>query len=185
MGGPLTYEEIQEAIRGRKHKNIKNFVETGTYKGDTTMLAATHYEKVYTTEICYERYEQSKKRAEDASLSNIDFLFGDSIELLEFIAPKVNEGAVFFIDAHISGSDSSWNGKERVPLMKELQVILKHNIGPSVFIIDDVRFWKGKEQEAWDWCEISAEKIVKLFIDNGYELASFYESNDRFFVLTN
>jgi len=185
MGGPLTYEEIKEATNGRKHSNIRNFVETGTYKGDTTMLAAAHYENVYTTEICYERYEESKKRAEDAGVTNIDFLFGDSIELLEIIAPKVTDGAVFFIDAHISGQDSSWNGSERVPLMNELEVILKYNVGPSVFIIDDLRFWRGKEQEAWDWSEISTEKVVKLFVDNGYDIASFYESNDRFYVLTN
>jgi len=184
MGGPLTYEEIKEATKGRKHSSIKNFVETGTYRGDTAIMASAYYENVYTTEICYERYEESKKRSEDAHLTNIDFLYGDSQELLKVISPKVTEGAVFFIDAHISGFDSSWNGRERVPLMKELEVILKHNIGPSVFIIDDVRFWKGKEQEAWDWSEISAEKIIKLFVDNGYELASFYESNDRFFVLT-
>jgi len=185
MGGSLTYKEIQEATKGRKHANIKNFVETGTYKGDTTMLAASHYEKVFTTEIYTERYEESKKRAEDAGVTNIEFMFGDSSELLEIIAPQVTEGAVFFIDAHISGKDSSWNGRDRVPLMKELTVILKHNMGPSVFIINDLRFWSGKEQEAWDWSAISTENVVKLFVDNGYSLASFYESNDRFFVLTN
>lgn len=184
MGGPLTYEEIKEATTGRQHANIKNFVETGTYKGDTVMLAAQHYEKVYTTEICTKLYEESKKRAEDAGVTNIDFLLGDSIELLENIVPQVTDGAVFFIDAHISGHDSSWNGKQRVPLMEELQVILKNKIGPSVFIIDDLRFWKGKKQEAWDWSMISTQNIVSLFITNGYELASFYENNDRFFVLT-
>ena len=185
MGGSLTYDEIHNATKGRKHSYIKNFVETGTYMADTTLLAAKHYDNVFTTEIDTRRYEQSKKRAEDEGVTNIDFLFGDSIELLETIAPQVTDGAIFFIDAHISGSDSGWNGKIRVPLMEELSVILKHKIGPSVFILDDIRFWKGHEKEAWDWSDISTEKVVKLFIDNGYDIATYYESNDRFFVLTN
>ena len=51
MGGSLEYSDLKNATDGRSHANIKNFVETGTYKGDTTLMVAKHYENVYTTEI--------------------------------------------------------------------------------------------------------------------------------------
>lgn len=184
MGGPLTLEELQETTKGRKHTNIKYFVETGTYKGDTTLMAAQHYSKVYTTEIVEELYKSSMKRAEEENVNNIQFMLGDSVELLKEIVPEVIEGAIFFIDAHISGHDSGWNQKQRVPLMEELNVILSHKLGPSVFIFDDLRFWKGKEKQVWDWEHISAQDVLKCFIDHGYDICTFYEKNDRFFVLT-
>ena len=60
------------------------------------------------------------------NLSNIFFLLGDSLEKLPCIMPKVLDGAVFFIDAHISGGDSGWNQKIRVPLIEELDIILSY-----------------------------------------------------------
>lgn len=184
MGGSLQFEEIQEATHGRTHQNIKNFVETGTYKGDTTLMAAQHFEKVFTTEIFEPLHLETRKRAEDSGVSNITFLLGDSVDLLKEIVPQVLDGAVFFIDAHISGPDSGWNGAVRVPLMEELSIILEHKLGPSLFIIDDVRFWDGKKNEAWDWKHISTEKVIELFEKYDYDVLAYYESNDRFFVLT-
>ena len=179
MGGSLLYEEFSANMNN--YKNIKYFVETGTYKADTTIAMSSHYDHVYTTEIHEGLYETSKKRAEDAGITNITFLRGNSIELLYDIVPKVLAGAVFFIDAHISGGDSSWNGVQRVPIMEELDVILSHKIGPSIFIIDDLRLWKDG---VWDWAHVTNIDIVKLFIERGFKVKSFYEKNDRFYVFT-
>lgn len=184
MGGSLHFQEIQAAVRGRIHQNIKNFVETGTYKGDTTLMASKFFEKVFTTEIHEPLYEESKKRAQTEGATNIQFLLGNSVDLLETIVPNVLDGAVFFIDAHISGADSSWNREQRVPLLEELSVILKNKLGPSLFILDDVRFWRGKTCEAWDWSHISTDVITDLFVKHGYDILTCYESNDRFFILT-
>jgi hypothetical protein len=184
MGGSLQFEEIKEATQGRIHQNIRNFVETGTYKGDTTLMASKHFDKVFTTEIYEPLYVQSKKRAEDEGVSNIQFCLGNSVDLLKDIVPQVLEGAVFFIDAHISGNDSSWNQVQRVPLLEELSVILENKLGPSLFVIDDIRFWNGKKNEAWDWSHISSETVIELFEKYDYDILAYYESNDRFFVLT-
>ena len=181
MGGSLEYKEIQNATEGRVHATIKNFVETGTYKADTTLMAAKHYENVFTTEIHNKLYENSKRRAESEGVTNITFMLGNSIDLLKDIVPQVTDGAVFFIDAHISGSDSGWNGAQRVPLFEELDVILDGKVGPSVFIFDDIRLWKN---ETWDWAHISNMKIIERFKKKGYNIVTFYEENDRFFVLT-
>ena len=180
MGGSLLYEEITSVAKGNpKHEAIKYFVETGTYKADSTIMASQHYTHVYTTEIVPALYEGSKNRAKNEGIENITFALGDSVKLLEDIMPKVKDGAVFFIDAHQSGGDTSNNGKN-VPLFEELGVILRANVGPSMFIIDDVRFWKGKEKSAWDWDHVSEDLILDLFLEYNYKLIAFFVKNDRF-----
>lgn len=185
MGGPLTYEEITNATKHSiTHRSIKNFVETGTYKGDTTLMASKHFDQVYTTEIVKNLYDYSANRAKEAQRTNIHFYLGDSIVLLRDIMPKVISGAVFFIDAHQSGPDTSNNGKQLVPLLEELDVILSYKLGPSLFIFDDVRFWIGKSQQAPDWSKISCLEILTKFMNRKYKIQTFFELNDRFYVLT-
>ena len=181
MGGSLQYSEIQKVTTNAKHKYIKYFVETGTYIGDTTMMAAKHYKHVHTIEIHETLHEQSKNRAKEEGVENITFHLGDSLEILPKIIPEVKEGAVYFLDAHISGSDSSWNGTLRVPIMEELDIILLHKIGPSVIIIDDLRLWK---QKTWDWAHITTERILLKFTEHKVRINSFLEYNDRLYILT-
>jgi hypothetical protein len=148
--------------------------------GDTTLMAAQHFQTVYTTEIVPKLHNDSKKRAAKQKVSNIEFLLGDSVELLKEITPKVLEGAVFFLDAHQSGSNTSNNGKNHVPLIHELDVILSHKVGPSIYIVDDLRLF----DKFWDWKGITAESIVKKFRDYGHTVDSYFMSNDRFYVMT-
>jgi len=184
MGGSLKYEEILELYKKYPaFKGTANFVETGTYKGDTSLMAAEHFWKVFTMEIVEELYNGSKKRAEEAGIANISFYLGDSLDSLPKILPQIKDGAVFFIDAHQSGPDTSNNKKQLVPLFEELDLILSQNLGPSVFIFDDVRFWDGQKQPAWDWAHISDKKILERFEDQ--EVIDSFINNDRFFVLVN
>jgi len=181
MGGSLEYSEIHKFSTGAKYRAIKYFVETGTYMGDTTLMAAKHYEHVHTIEIHEGLYEQSKQRAVDEGVANVTFHLGDSIAILPEIVSKVKEGAVFFIDAHISGIDSGWNGVNRVPIMEELDIILSCEIGPSIIIIDDLRLWK---QKTWDWSHVTTSNIVAKFKEHNTKIDSFLEFNDRLYILS-
>lgn len=179
MGGSLEYEELSSNLDNRpKHQNIPNFVETGTYHGDTSIMASRHFQNVYTTEIVPELHELSKKRAKELGISNISFLLGDSVKLLHDIMKQVEKGAVFFLDAHQSGGDTSNNGTF-VPLFEELDVILSYSFGASLFIIDDVRLWK---QGCSDWAHVSSERLVQRFRDKKVQVLSFFEENDRFYI---
>jgi hypothetical protein len=80
-------------------------------------------------EIAPALYEANKVAFPDTTVS---FFLGDSVECLKDIVPLVLEGAVFFLDGHMSNGDTWWNEKQRVPLYEELDVILSHKIGPSV-----------------------------------------------------
>lgn len=180
MGGSLEYKELQPLLEKPIYKHIKYFVETGTYHADTSLMAANHFERVYTTEIKKELYEKSKQKAIDLKVDNINFYLGDSVELLKEIVPNVSEGAVYFIDAHISGQDSGYNGKQLVPLYEELKVILGHKIGPSIFIFDDVRLF----DKYHDWAGITPQGVTGIFQTMGYKIKTAYIVNDRLFVLT-
>lgn len=94
---------------------------------------------------------------------------------------KLEGGSIYFIDAHISGSDSGWNQTDRVPVFEELNVILSYKLKPSIFIIDDLRLWKNN---IWDWSHITNEKLLSFFQEKGVNVWTSYEKNDRFFILT-
>lgn len=179
MGGFLTLEEIYEA---KNHNNIKYFVETGTYKADTTILASKFFDRVFTTEIHPGLHSKAIQRALKEDIKNITFYLGDSSYLLKnAIVPQVIDGAVFFLDAHISGSDSGWNGTDRVPILKELEAVLDQNVGKSVFIVDDLRLWK---QKVWDWSHVTNEIMLEEFKKRNIDVVKSYEKNDRFYIFT-
>jgi hypothetical protein len=180
MGGSLTEDEFKSLKDHSRYSNLRNFVETGTYKADTTMQAAEKFDFVYTTEIVPVLYENSKRIA--SRFDNISFYLGDSVELLQTIMPQVSDGAVFFLDAHQSGHDTGNNKKQLVPLIEEINTILSFDLGPSVFILDDLRLWKGQEKAAWGWDQISTLGILKLFVKHGKTIVDFYEKNDRFWI---
>lgn len=193
MGGSLLFEEISKVTEQyglpNVHTNIKNFVETGTYKAATTIMASQHYKQVFTTEIHKGLHEEAMQKVRDMNITNISFLQGDSLQLLPLIVPNVlKQGSVFFLDAHISGSDSGWNNSVRVPLIEELTIILSHTkrdkLGPSLFIFDDLRFWNNQENQAWDWEHISKEGILNIFKNYEVPVHSSVEFNDRFWVFT-
>lgn len=180
MGGPLLYSELEEIYNYYPYlKKIKNFVETGTYKGFTTLIMAKKFEKVYTVEIEEHLYNESIENFKNENISNITAFKGDSVEKLPEILKNINkdDGVVYFIDAHSTGS-------VKVPLMKEIDIILSNNINPCIYIFDDVRFWKGQENSAWDWDEVSVENILKKFNEKNIAIVDNYVKNDRFFILT-
>lgn len=179
MGGSLTEQELQSIRKIPRYKDIKYFVESGTYLGTSSMMAANHFDHVYTMEIHEGLHNSAKELAEKQGITNITFLLGDSVKLIGDIAQTTKTGAVYFIDAHISGSESGWNGTHRVPIHEELDQILQYNLGPSIFIIDDARLWLDK---VWDWSHISSEGIVQKFLIKGYPVLSHYVKDDRFYI---
>lgn len=182
MGGSLTEDEFNELLQNPMYRDqIVNFVETGTYKGESTMIASKKVKNVYTIEICQELYENTKRYLQSKGYSNIEFILGDSITQLPSIMDKLEGGSIYFIDAHISGSDSGWNQTDRVPVFEELNVILSYKLKPSIFIIDDLRLWKNN---IWDWSHITNEKLLSFFQEKGVNVWTSYEKNDRFFILT-
>lgn len=191
MGGALTESELLEAINRigelqyRNHK-IKDqstvtsgtFIETGTYKGHSSRLASKYFDRVKTIEIFEPLYLEAKKWGDDEKIQNIDYYLGDTLAVLPKIVQEQVKPAFYFIDAHISGMDSSWNGTVTVPLMNELEIVLKNNTRKSAFIIcfDDLRLFNLPP----DWTGIHCQSIIDKIEAFNFKVVDNYVKNDRF-----
>ena len=182
MGGSLIYEEIQDILQNVDYK-IDALVETGTYKGDTTVMASKHFREVFTFELNKTLFENSKKRFLEEKCFNISSYFGDSVELLQLCMPFLKErNCIYFLDAHISGHDSSYNPKYMVPLIQEIQTILSNIKENNIFIIDDARFWIN-ENKPHDWSHINLEKLLDMFKFFNIKIKKHYLKNDRYIII--
>ena len=116
-----------------------NFVETGTYVGDTAEWASSHFENVITIELSERYVEYAKKRL--ASLANVKILHGDSGELLREIVPSLKGPSIFWLDGHYSFGDTAGQNHE-CPLLDELRC-LRALSGQDVILIDDAHMFLG------------------------------------------
>lgn len=185
MGGSLTEDELLYLYKLYPNtKQIQTFVETGTYKGNTCISLSRYFNDIYTIEIVENLYNEARQNAKEAKVNNIKFYLGDSLSVLKEIAPAYKFGAIFFIDAHQSGPDTSNNGIIHVPLLMELDIMLSSNIDKHcVFIFDDLRFFDDDAQKPWDWSHISVKNILEKFEQYGYDIIDDYSYNDKFYVI--
>lgn len=124
--------------------NIKVFVETGTYVGDTTHALSSYFDKIYTFEISAELVALAKKRFQDKK--HIEIIQGDSGAELEHILPKINEKTIFWLDGHYSeGFLHSQRHNLDTPIIKEIETIFKSNIKDleNIILIDDAFEFDG------------------------------------------
>ena len=175
MGGSLTDTEIEEL----QFYGMKYFVEGGTYMADTTRLVSPHFEHVYSIEIHSGLYNDAIEKCKE--YSNITLIYGDTIEQFGPLSKLLGKDMVVFLDSHISGYDSGWNGKIRVPVYEELDVILPNVTGKCIFIVDDIRLYKDK---VFDWAHLSTKGILEKFKEHNIPVNAYYEKNDRLYVVT-
>jgi len=117
---------------------IYNFVETGTYFGDTTFWAASIFDNVFTIEIDSEMSEKATNRLKN--IKNIKFLTGDSHKILPDLLQKIAGSTLFWLDGHYSGPGTGGVDFE-CPVMHEIEAIsVLHE--PIIFI-DDARLFMG------------------------------------------
>lgn len=135
--------------RLRDKFNVSTFVETGTYKGETSRWAAGEFERVYTTEAYPPYWEKAKARHADCQ--NIEFILGDSRTQLKPILDKLDRPALFWLDAHWMGSLEIGNATPggECPLREELDALNQsdHN---HIILIDDARLFVGRPGAPFD-----------------------------------
>ena len=144
------------------NNNVTNFIETGTYKGNTAIWAAKFFKNVYTIEI-FEEFSKAAAARKDAT-PNIDFIVGDSKTELPKLASRLSGKSMFWLDGHwCSGA----GGKdEECPLIDELIAISK--LQDSIILIDDARCFLGPlppphEADHWPRIDEIFSKIAVLF----------------------
>lgn len=134
---------------------IENFVETGTYEGNTAVWAAEHFRSVLTIELSEHFYRQSRDRYEH--LENIEFIFGDSRTQLKKIVGKLDKPSVFWLDAHWSGG-ATYGDDDQCPLIEEIKIIGGSRFDNFIFI-DDARLFTSPPpppHQPDQWSDIAA-----------------------------
>jgi hypothetical protein len=133
----------EDLISQLRHEfKLENFVETGTYHGNTSAWAATLFNSVYTIEYAEELYNLAK--ITHASLENIHFLWGDSRSELEKLLPYLQGNTLFWLDAHWSGG-VTYGEEDQCPLMDEITIINQYHPN-SYILIDDARLFTSPPQ---------------------------------------
>lgn len=103
---------------------IKTVIETGTYKGSTTLWLNEHFDDVHTTEIDERLYPELRQRFKG---TNIKLWCAGSEEALPEILSYIHDKQpLIFLDAH-------WY---KNPLLPELKVIAEAGIKPIIAIHD-------------------------------------------------
>ena len=153
--------------RLRREFDIGQFIETGTYMGDTARWAANDFRKVITIEFSKEIYDQVAK--EGANDEKIDYIYGDSRSALKTILPKMEESAIFWLDSHWSGG-ATYGKEDECPLIDEIGII--NDTGKEHFLlIDDARLFMSPPPEPHDpaeWPTIDRVLAIKSGKHNCY-----------------
>lgn len=151
---PLTREIIRKYRGGNRY-----FIETGTYEGDTVLMAVQEgFEKVFSIELNENRYIAAVKRFENEP--KVKIVKGDSSIELPAIIKDLNSLIFFWLDAHLDGPVNA-------PLFEELNAILQHPIKNHTILIDDVRRFgeyllnASKESLSKKLLEINSRYVIR------------------------
>jgi len=172
----INFNYIERTINHFNCKNdFINFVETGTWRGDTIFEVEPYFENLYTIEIKEDLYNNVKKLYNG---NKINFILGDSSFELENVCKILKDNTIFFLDGHFSADDTG-RGIKDCPLYEELESINKYFKNTGIIIIDDMRLMGNI------YSDIDRDNILKILQDRiiSYTyMESVIVENDRLII---
>jgi len=132
-----------EILRYAKENNIKVFIETGTYKGETPAMLINDFEVLHTIELSDELYRVA---SEKFAGTKVKTHYGNSMKVLPEIIKDINEPVLFWLDGHYSNAPFCAKGESDTPIIQELTAIFKDKALPHIILIDDARLF-GTEKD--------------------------------------
>ena len=148
--------------------NILTAIETGTYKGCSTVLFGQLFEQVHTIEISEKLYLESSALL--SPYTNVHCHLGSSEKILKEILPNlVGQPVLFYLDAHWQ---SHW------PLLEELDEISQTHKDNCIIVIDDFKVPQRSDidYDKYDTKECSHEYIKE-------KLNKIFTSYDFYFLI--
>lgn len=155
---------------------VQTFIETGTYKGESSRWAAQHFDSVYTIEQ-FERYFVGAKRGAEG-IQNLYMILGDSREKLVDVLEEIDGHAIIWLDAHwIGNAEAAHEQMNECPLAEELDAVLMSPFEHFI-IVDDARLFidgpkKPHDPKQWPTYAEIEERLDgwKLFVKNDIIIA--------------
>lgn len=131
----------QLAIKDYKTKyDYDTFVETGTLWGDMVQAQKKYFDEIISIELNEKLSVKAQKRFKKDR--NVRIIQGDSGKVLVDVIKEINGPAIFWLDGHYSGGQTSKGDKE-CPIIEELEAILTDKRFIHIFLIDDARLFNG------------------------------------------
>ena len=112
------------------------FVETGTYLGLMVDVCRREFRQIHSVELSRELFERARGLFQRDR--HVNLIHGDSAQVLRSLLPTIQEGCVFWLDAHYCRGPSA-RGNRDTPILEELDAILQHSLRTHVVLIDDAR----------------------------------------------
>jgi hypothetical protein len=138
------------------------FVETGTFRGDTTAAMAKVFESVFTVELSPEYWHNARRRL--AGVTNVCCLPGDSAMVVPTLCDFLQEPVVWFLDAHWLRRKGKHQDKvptdNKFPLWSELLAIRQRPY-TEIVIVDDVTLFGTREKCYEFFKNVSITNVVK------------------------
>lgn len=134
--------KINQILSGIKEHKIENFVETGTFYGDTLEMVARTGIKCQSIELSEELFNFCVNRLK--GYKNVKIINDDSAKAIPAVLEGLGEPTFFWLDGHYSGSGTAM-GEKKSPVSEEILAIMEHHIKSHVIYIDDARLFNGEE----------------------------------------
>lgn len=139
LGGPTpppSAVKRQILRRYARAFDLRTLVETGTYRADTVRALRRDFDVIYSIELDDALYETAVTRTKGQV--NARIVHGDSATKLPEVLSELTRPALFWLDAHYSGSGTATAAVE-TPIGQELAAIFGHAVQGHVVLIDDLR----------------------------------------------
>lgn len=154
-------KELMLALRSKF--GISDFVETGTFRGDTAAWASHHFDRVVTVEFSQVLFDAARRRLA-AEAPKVEVMFGHSVNVLKEMAPRLGHRTLFWLDSHWSGGQT-FGSEQECPLIAEIQCLDRAPEAPFL-LIDDARLFlapppRPHRREQWpDLLQVAAALSV-------------------------
>ena len=137
-------ELLEYTLELSKKFQIKNFFETGTYHGKSSIIVSKYFDKVTSVEYNRDFYKIAVNNVNTSGVKNCSLYCGSSPKIMKEQLIENDNSTFFFLDAHY---------KENFPILDELNVIKQKNQKPVIAIHDFyVPDENGKSKFGFDKC---------------------------------
>lgn len=139
---------------------LVEYVETGTFLGDSLDWASSRFRQVTTVEFREDFLRQARERT--AHLSNIRYVLGDSGVALGHIVPDLSGPTLFWLDAHAGAG--FFGDMDVCPLLSELKAVMSSPLGHCL-IIDDARAFLAPPPPPFDYTKWpTLEQVMAMLL---------------------
>jgi hypothetical protein len=135
---PLVKQAIVKQYQRRFGPRV--LVETGTFAGEMVNAMLGRFDRIHSIELDDAWYARAVARF--GHRPDVTLLRGDSGARLREVLDRLEEPALFWLDAHYSGPLTA-RGPLDSPIAQELADIAAHRVRGHVILVDDMRDFNG------------------------------------------